>query len=143
MKKIIFWSDHWWFALKNELIRRFENEGFEIEDVWAFNEDSVDYPDIAKLVASKVLDSWTPWVLLCWTWIWISIAANKVKWIRAANVHNLYEAAMAKRHNNANIICLWWRTIWPEIAKLAIHKYLKEEFEGWRHEKRVNKSEAI
>lgn len=139
MSKIFFASDHGWYKLKEELFIYCKAQWFEVENLWVFNEKSVDYPDIAKILCEKVIfEAWI-WVLLCWTWIGVSIAANKIKWIRAALVHNEYEAIMARKHNNANIICFWWRTIWIEIAKFCLNKFLNEEFEWWRHEIRVEK----
>lgn len=139
MPKIFFASDHWWYKLKEELFMYFKAQWLNVENLWVFDETSVDYPDIAKSLCEKVIiEAWI-WVLLCWTWIGISIAANKIKWIRAALVHNEYEAIMSRKHNNANVICFWWRTIWEEIAKLCLDRFLKEEFEWWRHERRVEK----
>ena len=139
--KIKIWSDHGWYQLKEEIIEFLKEKWHDIDDSWVHNEESVDYPDIAHEVCKKVVQENSIWILICWTGIWISIAANKIKWIRAALVHNWYEAKMAKNHNNANVICLWGRTLWPEIAKMCVDKFLNEEFEWWRHERRVNKIE--
>ena len=137
IKKIFLWSDKWWDTLREVLVEYIKENWYELEDLWI----AWDYPDIAKDVCEKVTKNDWIWILLCGTWIWMSISANKVKWIRAALVHNWYEAGMAKNHNNANVLCMWWRVIWPEIAKLCLDKYLNTEFEWWRHERRINKFE--
>lgn len=142
MKKIFFACDHGALDLKNKLVKFIEEKWFSFEDLWVKNTDSVDYPDIAQNASKKVLENDWVWIFLCGTWIWISIAANKVKWIRAALVHTEYEAQMAKNHNNANVLCLWWRVIWEELAKACLIRFLESEFEGGRHERRVCKIEV-
>lgn len=142
MKKIFFACDHWALDLKNELVFFAKEKWFSFEDLWVNTTDSVDYPDIAQNAWKKVLENNWLWVFLCWTWIWISIAANKIIWIRAALVHNEFEAQMAKNHNNANVLCLWWRVIWSELAKACLLRFLESEFEGGRHERRVCKIEV-
>jgi len=141
MKKIFFACDHGALDLKNELVSFVREKWFSFEDLWVHTTDSVDYPDIAQNAWKKVLEEDWLWVFLCWTWIWISMSANKIPWIRAALVHNEFEAQMAKNHNNANVLCLWWRVLWWELAKSCLLKFLESDFEWGRHERRVCKME--
>lgn len=142
MKKIFFASDHGGYGLKEELFSFAEKEALPVENLGVFSEESVDYPRIAKEAAKKVLAEDGLWVFLCGTGIWISIAANKVNWIRAALVHTEYEAEKARQHNNANVLCFGGRVIWFELAKDCLLKFLAAEFEGGRHERRVKQLEA-
>ena len=103
-----------------------------------------DYPDVAKTLANAVLkDSNSLGVLVCGTGIGISIAANKVDGIRCALCHDHYTASMAKKHNNANVLALGGRVLGVEVAKDIMQTYLETQFEGGRHEKRVNKIMAL
>ncbi len=135
MTKIFFWSDKWWSILKEPLLKYAKEKNIICEDLW----EKLDYPDIAKLVCKKTSEGNGIWVLFCWTWIWMSMSANKLKWIRAALVHNCYEASMSRKHNDANVLCMWARVLWVEIAKKCLDAFLENEFEWWRHERRVNK----
>ena len=137
MRKVFLWSDRWWSVLKQVLIESLNESWIVFEDIW----EELDYPDIAKEVCKNVIDQQWYWILICWTGIGMSIAANKIKWIRAALVHNCYDATMSRKHNDANVICMWWRVIWPEIAKINMEKFLSCEFEWGRHERRVAKFE--
>lgn len=137
MKKLFFWSDKWGSDLRIALIDYAWKKNFIYEDLW----EVLDYPDIAKDVCKKVIEEDWVWVLLCGTGIWMSIAANKVYWIRAANVHNSFEAEKSRQHNDANVICMWWRVLWTELAINCFEHFLNSEFEWWRHEARVAKFE--
>ena len=100
----------------------------------------MDYPDIAEKTAKLVVDGECErGILLCGTGIGISIAANKVKGIRAALCTNEYCAKMSRNHNNANILCMGARVTGVELAKSILDTFLKEEFEGGRHQVRVDK----
>ena len=142
MKKLFFACDHGALDLKNELVEFAKTLWIDFEDLGVNSTDSVDYPDVAKSACERILKEDWLWVLLCGTGIWISIAANKVCWIRAALVHTEYEAKMAKNHNNANVICFGGRVLWSELAKACLKKFLDSEFEGGRHERRVGKLES-
>ena len=109
-----------------------------------FHLDSVDYPDYALKVAEEVSQGKADLgIILCGTGIGISIAANKVKGIRAAVAHDLFTAEMCKRHNNANILAMGGRVISPDLAKQMVKIWLESEFEGGRHTNRLNKIAAI
>ncbi len=137
---IIIGSDHGGYELKNHIIEHLKGLGIEYKDSGCFSEESVDYPDIAKLVCDEVvLDNSKKGILVCGTGIGISIAANKIKGIRAALCSDEYSAKMCRRHNNANVLCLGGRVMGRELAFGIVDAYLNEEFEGGRHASRVNK----
>ncbi len=137
---IFIGSDHGGFDLKNEIIDFLKNElKEEVKDLGCYSKDSVDYPDIAKNVCDEVLKNNAIGILICGTGIGISIAANKITGIRCALCGNEYSAMMAKRHNNANVLALGGRVIGPELAKNIVKTFLQSEFEGGRHQKRIDK----
>ncbi len=144
-KKMIFiGSDHGGFELKNELISYLEKDlKLSFKDMGCFSKDSVDYPDIASVVANEVLKEKSLGILICGTGIGISVAANKIDGIRCALCGNEYSATMARRHNDANILALGGRTTGPELAKAILKAFLEGEFEGGRHQKRVDKIMAL
>lgn len=137
-------SDHGGFELKNHMIKHLKERGIEVKDYGTYTEESCDYPDIAKTVAEAVVSGECErGILICGTGIGISIAANKVKGIRAALCSDVFSAKMAKRHNNANIICLGGRVTGRELAFMIVDSFLDEEFEGGRHQNRIDKIHAI
>jgi ribose 5-phosphate isomerase B len=138
-KKVIIGCDHGGYLLKTQLVEVLQEKGIEVEDVGCYNDESCDYPDFAKEVACKVKKCGCVGILVCGTGIGMSIAANKVKGIRAALVHDEYTGRMAKEHNNANIICLGGRTTSREQAIKAVLAWLHAEFQGGRHERRLSK----
>ena len=138
--KIAICADHGAFELKEGLKPDLEEKGHEGIDCGTYDLSSVDYPDIAEKTAAKVVDNTCErGILLCGTGIGISIAANKVKGIRAALCTNEYCAKMSRNHNNANILCMGARVTGVELAKSILDTFLKEEFEGGRHQVRVDK----
>lgn len=131
-------SDHGGFELKNHVIAHLKEQGVEVCDMGTYSEESCDYPVIAKKVAEAVSGGeYEKGILICGTGIGISIAANKVKGIRAALCGDVYSAQMTRRHNDANILCMGGRVIGRELAFMICDTFLKEEFEGGRHEKRI------
>lgn len=133
-------SDHGGFELKEKIIRHLENKGIELKDYGTYSPQSVDYPDIAQKVCSHILDgTCDKGILICGTGIGISIAANKIKGIRAALCSDVYSAKMTKRHNNANVITLGGRVIGEELAYEIIDAWMNAEFEGGRHQARIDK----
>lgn len=142
-------SDHAGFANKNELREYLKETGREVTDLGVFNEESVDYPDIAREVAEKVLE--TPsslGVLLCGTGIGMSMAANKLRGVRAALCNDENAAEMARRHNDANILAMGARTTETSMLKKILEKFLTTDFEGAqmegeRHLRRVQKISEI
>ncbi len=142
--KIAIGSDHGGFKLKEIIKEYLINKGYSVSDLGCYSEDSVDYPDYAEKVARAVANGeYDLGVLMCGTGIGISIAANKVKGIRAALCHDGLTARLAKQHNNANIICIGGRTTGIETAKDIIDNFLESEFEGGRHLRRINKIKDI
>lgn len=133
-------SDHGGFELKNHIVKYLNEKGYDVKDYGVYNEDSVDYPDCAKPVCEAVISGEAEkGILLCGTGIGISIAANKYKGIRAALCSDVYSAVMAKQHNNANILCMGGRVLGRELAFMITDSWLKNEFLGGRHSKRLEK----
>ena len=140
--KIAIGNDHAGVEFKNKLIQKLRSKGYEIMNVGTDTLDSVDYPDIAKKVSGKVLDGEVNFgILICGTGIGISIAANKIKGIRAALCHNEYTAKLARLHNDANIIALGARVLGEDLGLACVEAFVNTEFEGGRHAKRVGKIE--
>ena len=132
--------DHGGYELKEHIIKHLENSGYEYKDFGCFDENSVDYPDIAKLVCNSINEKESDCgILICGTGIGISIAANKIKGIRAAHCHDIYSAEMTKRHNNSNVICMGGRVIGRELAFGIIDAWMCAKFEGGRHQQRIDK----
>ena len=132
-------SDHGGFELKEHVAEYLKEKGIEFEDCGTYSSDSCDYPDIAENVANKVVaDKGSYGILVCGTGIGISIAANKVKGIRAAVVSNEFCAEMTRRHNNANILCMGGRVTSEEDAVKFADIFLNTPYEGGRHENRVS-----
>ena len=137
--KIAIGCDHAGYDLKQEIINHLQNDGHTVVDCGTYSRDSVDYPDIAANVCSLVLEEDIPGILICGTGIGISIAANKVKGIRAALCNDCYTARLAREHNNANILTLGARIIGIEVAKEAVRVFLETSFLGGRHQRRIEK----
>ena len=143
-KKLAIGSDHAGFDMKEDLKKMLVEMGYEVEDKGTYDKSSCDYPDFAAAVAKAVASGQVAaGVLVCSTGIGISIAANKVHGIRAALVHHAYEAEMTRRHNDANIICFGANITGPAIAREAVKTFLKTDFEGGRHQRRIDKMMAL
>lgn len=146
--KVAIASDHAGYSLKKELVS-YINDNFsntyEVLDLGCDNaEQSVDYPDYAKKVSEFVQKSENNiGVLVCGTGIGMNITANKFKNIRATVLNDSFSAKMAKKHNNANIICLGARVLGSGLAKEIVSSWLETDFEGARHLKRLNIIEKI
>lgn len=137
-------SDHGGFELKEHIKKHLEERSLEYKDFGCYDENSVDYPDIAEKVCNAINSGDADkGILVCGTGIGISIAANKIDGIRAAHCHDVYSAEMTKRHNNANVICMGGRVIGRELAFKIIDAWLDAEFEGGRHQKRIDKIHAL
>ena len=144
MHKIIIGSDHAGFELKQAVKKEFEAKSYPMQDMGCDGPDSVDYPDFAQKVAQTVAaDARSLGILICGTGIGMAIAANKVKGIRAAVCRNEYEAQMSRNHNNANILCLGARTLEGDVALRVVETFLRSDFEGDRHGRRVDKIMAL
>ena len=133
-------ADHAGFEYKAQLIEMLKNAGWQVEDKGTYSADSTDYPDYAHPVATMVEDGKAAaGVLICGSGNGICMTANKHQGIRAALCWNTELAELARKHNNANVICLPARFVSIELAKEMTEKFLSTAFEGGRHEKRVNK----
>lgn len=139
-------SDHGGRVLKEKVIRFLRSLGHEVVDfgVPVDDADSVDYPDFAQTLAKEVSVGQLPrGILICGTGIGMSIAANKISGIRAALVWDEFTARMSRLHNDANILCLGERVLNHDRALDYLHIWLKSEFEGKRHQTRLDKIRAL
>lgn len=137
--KIAIGSDHGGFELKAKIAEYLEGKGIEIKDFGTFTNESCDYPVFAKEVATEVANgSFNRGILICGTGIGVSIVANKVKGIRAALCFDAFCAKMSREHNNANILCLGQRVLSKDLALEIVDIWLKTDFEGGRHQRRVD-----
>jgi len=136
--------DHGGFQLKTELIKFLADNGYEYKDVGTYDENSVDYPDIAKVLCEAVVSGeCEKGILVCGTGIGMNMCANKYKGIRAAQCHDTFSAKMTRQHNNANVLTMGGRVVGPELAKDIVKEFLTNDFLGGRHETRVNKMMEI
>ncbi|ANU12178.1 MULTISPECIES: ribose 5-phosphate isomerase B [Planococcus] len=133
-------SDHGGNNLRKEIVNLMNEIGIEYQDFGPHTDDSVDYPDYAKPVADRVASGeFDRGILICGTGIGMSISANKVKGIRCALVHDVFSAKATREHNDSNILAMGERVIGPGLAREIAQTWLTEEFEGGRHEKRIQK----
>ena len=131
--------DHAALDLKNIIIRQLEERGLTVTDHGTYTPESCDYPDIAHDVAQAVEKENGTVILLCGTGIGMSMAANHHKGIRAALCTTELHAKFARRHNDANILCLGARMTGVELAKAIVEAFLTTGFEGGRHKRRIDK----
>lgn len=138
--KVVIACDHGGFELKEIVREHLMEKGYSVMDIGTYNTDSVDYPDYGQkageIVAKKEADRG---IVICGTGIGISLAANKVNGIRCALCTNEYMAIMSRKHNNANMLALGNRVIGSGLAISIVDVWMSTEFEGGRHEVRVNK----
>ena len=138
--KIAIGCDHGGYELKTEIIEHLKERGFEVRDFGCGEGEKCDYPDIAfpvsECVASGDADKG---ILVCGTGIGMSIAANKVKGIRAAVVTEPTSAGLTKEHNNTNVLCLGGRIVGTVLALETLDAWLYSEFQGGRHQTRIDK----
>ena len=139
--KVGWGTDHTGVALKKELIPYLEEKGFECVDYGSYDENdrNDDYPVFGRKVGEAVASGEVDYgVLICGTGIGISLTANKVPGVRAAVVSEAYSARLTKQHNDANIIAFGSRVIGREVAKMILDEFFDNEFEGGRHQRRVD-----
>ena len=142
--KIAIGCDHGGIVLKDAVIRAITDLGMEYEDFGTYTDASVDYPDYAEKVGRSVAAGEADrGVLLCGTGIGISIAANKIKGIRAAHVTDAFQAEMCRAHNDANVLTMGGRVNSPEDAYNFTKIFLTTAFQGGRHLRRVEKISAL
>lgn len=138
--KIAIGSDHGGFQLKEAIKTYLEEKGHEVNDFGAYSTESVDYPEIGEKVAISVKEAENErGIIICGTGLGISISANKIPGIRAALVSDTFTAKMSRAHNDANILALGGRVLGVDLTLEIVDVWLHTEFEGGRHERRVNK----
>ena len=141
--RVAIGCDHRGLDLKQSIIKLITEMGHSYEDFGCYTADSVDYPDIAQKVAERVAKGdFERGILICDTGIGMSIAANKVKGIRAALCHDAFSARRARQHNDANILCLGAGET-PDTVRETVEVFLTSQFEGGRHQRRLNKITAM
>ena len=132
--------DHAGIKLKEFVQELLIKDGYEVEDLGPYSEERVDYPDFAQKVCEAVLkDTNGKGILICGTGLGMSMSANKFDGIRAGLCHNDFSAAMAREHNDANILCLGERVSGYGSIESIVNTWLNHKFAGGRHEQRVNK----
>lgn len=142
--RIAVGSDHRGFELKERICTFLKSQGHDVTDVGASGDESVDYPDYAAVVAEQVgngkLDRG---ILICGTGIGMAIAANKFPGVRAAPCNDEVTAEVSRRHNDLNILCLSADLLSPSMADRMVEVWVKTDFEGGRHARRLDKITAI
>jgi ribose 5-phosphate isomerase B len=138
--KIVLGSDHAGLSLKNEILDYLKNkDGIETIDVGTYDENRTHYPIFAKKAADKVVSGEADKaIIMCGTGIGISIAANKVKGIRACACSEPYSAKLSALHNNSNVLSMGSRVVGVELAKMIVDEWLNADYEGGRHQTRLD-----
>ncbi len=141
--KIAIGSDHAAFEMK-ELLKKFlQSKNIDVVDVGTHSTERSDYPDYASAIAKAVIDQKISGILLCGSGIGVSIVANRYKGIRAALCRSSYDAEMARKHNDANVLCLGARTNTEAEVISIVTTWLSSEFEGGRHADRLKKFQDL
>lgn len=139
MKRIAFGCDHVGFILKDDIVAHLRQRGIDVVDKGAWSTERTDYPRYASAVAESVAAGEVDGgILICGTGVGISIAANKHPGIRAVVCSEPYSAQLSRQHNNTNILAFGARVIGLELAKMIVDAWLDAEFEGGRHQGRVD-----
>jgi ribose 5-phosphate isomerase B len=142
--RIAIGADHAGYALKEQLKDYLKEQGHDVQDMGTDSEEPTDYPPICAAVARLVRDGGADrGVVLGGSGQGEQISANKVRGIRAALCHDLYTARMARSHNDANVLSMGARIVAPEMARLILETWLQTEFEGGRHQRRVEQIREI
>jgi ribose 5-phosphate isomerase B len=137
-RKVVLGADHGGYTLKQALIEHLNAQGFVILDMGADTLASCDFPVYGRKVCDAVLHEQAPGILICGTGVGMCMVANKVKGIRAAICTNEYMARMSRLHNNANVLCLGERVLGLDLAKSIVDVYLATDYEGGRHQRRLD-----
>lgn len=135
-------SDHAGFALKSALAEHLAGLGYPLEDHGTSGPQSCDYPLYAQTLCRAVLDDGSAGILICGTGLGMSMTANRFRGIRAAVCADEFTARAARRHNNANVLCLGSRVLGPGLAFSIAEIFLKSSFEGGRHQRRIDLMDA-
>jgi ribose 5-phosphate isomerase B len=140
IKRVLLASDHAGFKLKDKIKRFLIKKGNTVLDLGTKNTNSVDYPDYAHLLSKKMKNNKSQFgILICGTGIGMDMAANKHKNIRAALCYNTKSTKLSRQHNNANVMTIGARLIKEKTALMCVSTFLKTEFVGGRHIKRIKK----
>ncbi|QQS38016.1 MAG: ribose 5-phosphate isomerase B [Ignavibacteriales bacterium] len=143
-QKVFIGGDHTGFRIRNYLINILTSKGFEVENLGSYDENSCDYPDYAIAVAKAVRTNQNSFgILVDATGIPSAITANKLKGIRAATCYNEFSAKSAREHNNANILVMGARTLGEDSIKSILETFIRTDFAGGRHQKRLDKISEI
>ena len=141
---IVLAADHGGYLLKEEVKKHLDEKGIQYIDCGTHSTDSVDYPDMAKLACDKIVSGEADkGLLFCGTGVGISIAANKIKGIRACCCSDTFSAKYTRLHNDANVLAMGGRVVGPGLACEMVDLFLNTEFEGGRHQRRVDKITAL
>ena len=144
MKKIAIASDHGGFDLKESVITFLLKKGWEVDNLGAPSTDSVDYPDYGIKVAKAIIEKKiVRGILICGTGVGMSIVVNRFPGIRGTLCSDVYTAKMCREHNDSNILILGGRVISVSLASEILDIWLKTEFEGGRHQRRLDKIKEI
>ena len=144
MKKIAIASDHGGFDLKESVITFLLKKGWEVDNLGAPSTDSVDYPDYGIKVAKAIIEKkFVRGILICGTGVGMSIVVNRFPGIRGTLCSDVYTAKMCREHNDSNILILGGRVIGVNLALEILDIWLKTEFEGGRHQRRLDKIKEI
>lgn len=142
--KVVAASDHAGLTLRAEAVKVAKARGFEVEDLGPHAPDSVDYPDFAVAASRTVAEGKARFaILVCGTGIGMSMAANKIPGVRAALCRTEWEARMTRAHNDANVLCLGERVTGGGLGAAIVEAFLATPFEGGRHQRRVEKLNAL
>ena len=139
-KNIVVGADHAGFKLKTHLVEHLKENGYDVLDVGTDSEESVDYPDYAAKVARAVAGGRAGrGLLVCGSGLGVAIAANKVAGVRAVTANTVELARLSKQHNDANVLAIGSRIVEPGVAEEILDSWLDMEYEGGRHQRRVDK----
>ena len=142
--KIAIGSDHGGYELKELIKKHLQEKGLDVKDFGTDSAESTDYPDFAKEVGEAVVaKDFDRGILICGTGIGISIAANKIPGVRCALVSDCFSAKATREHNDANVLALGGRVVGPGLALEIVDTWLNTEFEGGRHQRRIDKIAEI
>lgn len=140
--RIVLATDHAGFTLKEAIKEHLISKGIDVIDVGTFSDESVDYPEIIRKGCAVVLEEKIPGLIFGGSGIGESMAANKVKGIRSARCTTVEDAKMCRKHNNANIMSMGGRMLEVDIAKEMVDTFISTDFDGGRHERRINDLES-
>ncbi len=137
---IVLAADHGGYELKEEVKKYLDKKGILYKDTGCFSKESVDYPDVTKIACQEITSgACEKGIIFCGTGIGVSIAANKIRGIRACACSETFSAEFTRKHNDANVLCLGGRVVAGGLAIEIVKKFLNTEFEGGRHQKRIDK----